>query len=127
MKGAMNVSTPEQAEALPNRFYSISDIRRENLVDVIRRYFDDNQTRLAERMCVQASVISRWVKGNRTVGNSSARRVEQAAGKPKYWLDMKHSARKEMKVSDCKPSGENPPRQKGRFRPSAAGPAGMAA
>ncbi|MBU4682546.1 hypothetical protein KC222_11025 [Cedecea davisae] len=119
MKGAMSVSTPEQAEAIPSQFYGISDIRRENLVEVIRRYFDDNQTRLAESMSVQASVISRWVKGNRTVGNTSARRVEQAAGKPKYWLDMKHAARKEIKVSDCKLSGD-----KRRFHPT---PAGMAA
>lgn len=72
------------------RFYSISDIRRENLAEIIQRCCDGRQTRLAENMCVQASVVSRWIKGRRAVGNSSARRIEQAAGKPKYWLDMKH-------------------------------------
>ena len=76
----------------PMRFYSISDIRRENLIDVIQRCCDGNQSRLAESMCVQASVVSRWVKGRRTVGNASARRIEQVSGQPKYWLDMKHDS-----------------------------------
>ncbi|WP_395490859.1 helix-turn-helix domain-containing protein [Cedecea davisae] len=69
---------------------SISDIRRENLTEVIRRYFDDNQTRMAESMGVQQSVISRWVKGHRNVGNSSARKIEEVSGRPKYWLDTDH-------------------------------------
>lgn len=69
---------------------SISDIRRENLIEVIRRYFDDNQTRLAERMEVQQSVISRWVKGHRNIGNASARKIEELAGRPKFWLDTDH-------------------------------------
>lgn len=69
---------------------SISDIRRENLTEVIRRYFDDNQTRMAERMGQQQSVISRWVKGHRNVGNASARKIEEISGRPKFWLDTDH-------------------------------------
>jgi len=69
---------------------SISDIRRENLIEVIRRYFDDNQTRMAERMEVQQSVISRWVKGHRNIGNASARKIEELSGRPKFWLDTDH-------------------------------------
>lgn len=69
---------------------SISEIRRENLIEVIRRYFDNNQTRMAERMEVQQSVISRWVKGHRNVGTVSARKIEEISGRPKFWLDTDH-------------------------------------
>lgn len=69
---------------------SIGDIRRENLIEIIRRFFDDNQTRLAEAIGVQQSIISRWVKGHRNVGITSARKIEEAARLTKYWMDTDH-------------------------------------
>ena len=81
---------------------SISDVRRDNLIEVIRRYFDDNQTRMAERMGQQQSVISRWVKGHRNVGNSSARKIEEISGRPQYWLDTVHT----LSITEIKESRE---------------------
>ena len=41
---------------------SINDIRRENLRDIINRDFDGRQVRPAERLEINANVISRWLK-----------------------------------------------------------------
>ncbi|AVN50233.1 MULTISPECIES: helix-turn-helix domain-containing protein [Serratia] len=74
---------------------SINDIRRENLRDIINRDFDGRQVRLAERLEINANVISRWLKpatdkNHKTIGDSVARKLEIAANKPKFWLDRDH-------------------------------------
>ncbi|MBS0847585.1 helix-turn-helix transcriptional regulator [Citrobacter sp. JGM124] len=69
---------------------SISDIRRDNLIEIIRRCFDNKQTYIAEAMEVQQSVVSRWIKGHRNISTASARRIEKASNHPEFWLDKIH-------------------------------------
>lgn len=74
---------------------SINDIRRENLRDIINRDFDGRQVRLAERLEINANVISRWLKPegekhHKTIGDMVARKLEVVARKPKFWLDRDH-------------------------------------
>lgn len=69
---------------------SINDIRRDNLRDIIDRDFNRTQSRLAERLECQPNLVSRWVKGVKTIGDSVARKIEKAANKPTYWLDVDH-------------------------------------
>ncbi|WP_442801374.1 helix-turn-helix domain-containing protein [Serratia rubidaea] len=74
---------------------SINDIRRENLRDIINRDFDGRQVRLAERLEINANVISRWLKPegekhHKAIGDTVARKLEAAARKPKFWLDRDH-------------------------------------
>ncbi|MEL5392848.1 helix-turn-helix transcriptional regulator [Serratia nevei] len=74
---------------------SINDIRRENLRDIINRDFDGRQVRLAEKLGNNANLISRWLKpatdkNHKTIGDTVARRLEEAANKPKFWLDRDH-------------------------------------
>lgn len=74
---------------------SINDIRRENLRDIINRNFDGRQVRLAERLEINANVISRWLKpatdkNHKAIGDTVARKLEVAANKPKFWIDRDH-------------------------------------
>jgi len=69
---------------------SIYEIRRENLSEVIRRDFDNNQSRLAERMGVPPNLISRYETGNKNIGSKSARKIEEAARREAFWLDFDH-------------------------------------
>lgn len=69
---------------------SINDIRRDNLRDIIDRDFNKTQSRLAERLECQPNLVSRWVKGVKTIGDSVARKIEKAANKPTFWLDVDH-------------------------------------
>ncbi len=74
---------------------SIKDIRRENLREIVDRYFDGKQIRLAEHMGIAQNLISRWlspptVKTHKAIGDAVARRIEIAAKKPQYWLDTDH-------------------------------------
>ena len=78
---------------------STSDVRRDNLTEIIRNSFDNKQTRLAEAMGVQQSVISRWIKGHRNIGAVSARKIEKISNYPEFWLETVNelSARGNMK------------------------------
>lgn len=69
---------------------SINDIRRENLRDIIDRDFNGTQSRLAERMTIQANLVSRWVKGHKNIGDNAARKIERVAGRPSNWMDFDH-------------------------------------
>lgn len=69
---------------------SINDIRRDNLRDIIDSDFNRTQSRLAERLECQPNLVSRWVKGSKTIGDLVARKIEKAANKPVYWLDVDH-------------------------------------
>lgn len=74
---------------------SINEVRRENLLEIIRRDFDGKQIRLAEKLKINANLVSRWLKpvadkNNKGIGDSVARKIEEASNKPKYWLDRDH-------------------------------------
>lgn len=93
---------------------SINDIRRENLRDIINRDFDGRQVRLAERLEINANVISRWLKpatdkNHKTIGDSVARKLEIAANKPKFWLDRDHMMANTPAPKQCKRKPKSEP------------------
>ena len=67
---------------------SIYDVRRENLVNLINSEFNGVQTRLAERMGTQANLVNRWALGKKVIGDLSARKIEEAGRKPRFWMDL---------------------------------------
>ncbi|ELY6326602.1 helix-turn-helix domain-containing protein [Cronobacter malonaticus] len=69
---------------------SIHDIRRENLKEIVRRYFDGKQIRLSERLGVQQNLVSRWESGTKNIGDKVARRIEEAARVESHWMDVDH-------------------------------------
>ncbi|CCJ88707.1 helix-turn-helix transcriptional regulator [Cronobacter sakazakii] len=69
---------------------SIHEIRRENLKEILRRYFDGKQIRLAERLEIQQNLVSRWESGAKNIGDKVARRIEEAARVESHWLDVDH-------------------------------------
>ncbi len=75
---------------------SISETRRENLIEIIHRDFGGRQVGLASAMGIQANLISRWMaspnnKNFKIIGDTSARKIETAARRPAYWLDSDHA------------------------------------
>ncbi|WP_338505192.1 helix-turn-helix transcriptional regulator [Erwinia aphidicola] len=69
---------------------SISDVRRENLISIIDRDYQGNQSLAARAIGVRSNLVSRWC-GEKGIGAKSARRIEEATVRPKYWLDTDHS------------------------------------
>lgn len=72
---------------------SIYEVRRENLVNLINKEFNGVQTRMAERIGTQANLVNRWALGKKIIGDQSARKIEAAARKPNYWLDIDYEVR----------------------------------
>lgn len=70
---------------------SIQEIRIKNLSELIDREFNGVQTRLAERMETPANLVNRWVLGKKVIGDQVARKIEDAANKPRNWLDIDRS------------------------------------
>jgi len=75
---------------------SISETRRENLIEIIHRDFGGRQVGLASAMGIQANLISRWMaspnnKNFKIIGDVSARKIETAARRPAFWLDSDHA------------------------------------
>jgi hypothetical protein len=68
---------------------SIDDIRRDNLRFLVETRFAGNQSALARALNVQSNWISRLL-GDKRIGDRAARRIEQACGKPRNWLDVWH-------------------------------------
>jgi DNA-binding transcriptional regulator YdaS (Cro superfamily) len=69
---------------------SISDVRRENLISIIDRDYQGNQSLAARAIGVRSNLVNRWC-GEKGIGAKSARRIEEATVRPKYWLDTDHS------------------------------------
>lgn len=69
---------------------SISDVRRENLISIIDRDYQGNQSLAARAIGVQSNLVSRWC-GDKGIGAKSARKIEEMTQRAKYWLDTDHS------------------------------------
>ncbi|WP_339053878.1 helix-turn-helix transcriptional regulator [Arsenophonus endosymbiont of Crataerina pallida] len=74
---------------------SIRDIRRDNLIYIIEKYYDGKQRRLAEALECAPNVISRYLsssdlKSHRDISDHTARKIEYIARLPKYWMDSDH-------------------------------------
>lgn len=75
---------------------SIYEIRRENLITLIRENFDGRQKQLADAIGIGVpSFISRLVSVNprtaQNIGGKLARKIEAIPRKPENWLDYDHS------------------------------------
>lgn len=72
----------------------IHDIRRVNYRRLLAEKFDNMPSRLADKLKISRATLSRIFSSNkearRNIGNNMARDIEQAARKPRGWLDMPH-------------------------------------
>lgn len=76
---------------------SIRDIRRDNLVYILEKYYEGKQNRLAEKLECAPNVISRYLsssdlKSHRDISDPIARKIEYITRLPKYWMDSDHLA-----------------------------------
>ncbi|HGJ5882043.1 helix-turn-helix domain-containing protein [Arsenophonus sp.] len=77
---------------------SIRDIRRDNLVYILEKYYEGKQNRLSEKLECAPNVISRYLsssdlKSHRDISDPIARKIEYITRLPKYWMDSDHLAR----------------------------------
>ena len=70
----------------------LKDIRRENLLLIIRDVFNGRQVELARRMGRKEAQITQWKSEFRGLHESSCRLIERAAGKPVGWMDQPHAS-----------------------------------
>lgn len=74
---------------------SIRDIRRDNLVYILEKYYEGKQNRLAEKLQCAPNVISRYLsssdlKSHRDISDPIARKIEDITRLPKCWMDSDH-------------------------------------
>jgi plasmid maintenance system antidote protein VapI len=84
------------------RLSSASEIRRANLETLLSEFAQDPQevglpehgryTRFAERIGTTGKSFSHIRQGRRDIGHAMARRLEEAFGKPRNWLDIAHGS-----------------------------------
>ncbi|MBH5820098.1 3,4-dihydroxy-2-butanone-4-phosphate synthase, partial [Neisseria meningitidis] len=67
-------------------------LRRHNLRQWIEKYYGGLQTRFAEAVALNTGELSALLK-NKSFGEKKARKIEQAAKMPAFWLDTEHTAR----------------------------------
>jgi hypothetical protein len=92
------------AEITSSPYIPIAQIRRENLLTLLREIADESgergsSRRLSQRSGVPEPIISQVKNGRshgsgatRTIGSDVARKLEAGAGKPFGWMDQRHSA-----------------------------------
>lgn len=67
-------------------------LRRRNLRQWIAEHYGGLQTRFAEAVALNTGELSALLK-NKSFGEKKARKIEQAAKMPAFWLDTEHTAR----------------------------------
>ncbi|NBM55622.1 XRE family transcriptional regulator [Proteus sp. G2669] len=78
-----------------NDVRSIAEIRRDNLIYIIERYYNGKQKLLADALGVAPSMISRYLspkglKSHRELTDPMSRKVEYVTRISKYWMDVDH-------------------------------------
>lgn len=72
------------------------EVRKANLVALIRDFYGDSQAEFARALSVSPSYVNQLVRGpeggGRGMGASTARRIEKLQGLPKGWMDAEHTA-----------------------------------
>ena len=71
----------------------ISEIRLQNLGIIIKEDFGGVKTRLADKLGIESTYLSRFYAtgdNKRNIGSKFARKIEKAAGRPEYWMDQPH-------------------------------------
>lgn len=73
----------------------IYEIRRRNARSLLESQFGGNKSLLAAELGVESSYLSRWFTQQpghkRRIGDKMARKLENACGRPKYWIDQDHT------------------------------------
>lgn len=74
---------------------NISDIRRDNLIFVLEKYYDGRQKNIANALNCAPNLISRYLsssdlKSHRTISDPMARKIEYLTRLPKYYMDKDH-------------------------------------
>ena len=78
---------------------SAKEIRRLNFVDVVARLCDGSQTKAADALGYSTpSLVSRYASGAKDIGDGTARKVEEAFGLGRYWLDTDHTGQRSGEV-----------------------------
>jgi len=82
---------------------NIKELRRSNLQLLIKEY--GNRQQLSNATNVDYAQLSQWLlpesnPSHRNIRDSSARRLEEITGKPKYWLDTDHKKETVIAVFD---------------------------
>ncbi|WOO48284.1 helix-turn-helix domain-containing protein [Hafnia alvei] len=85
---------------------SITEIRKNNLIYVIERYYDGKQYRLANALGIAPSMISRYLsskdlKSHRELTDPMSRKIEYITKISKYWMDIDH-LKEDHTVSETK-------------------------
>ncbi len=90
--------------------HDIQQIRRLNTARIVQDVFQGVKSRLAEKLNVQPSYITRITEANasgaRAIGDDLARRIEEASGKPRNWLDQSHGAIVTETIGDAAKIGD---------------------
>ncbi|WIV87002.1 XRE family transcriptional regulator [Proteus appendicitidis] len=78
-----------------NKFKSIAEIRKDNLIYIIERYYNGKQKLLADALGVAPSMISRYLslknlKSHRELTTHMSRKIEYVTRISKYWMDIDH-------------------------------------
>lgn len=71
----------------------IHEIRRENLLQLIKDRYDGSQTKLADALGVRPNYISRLCTAGKNIGDELARKLEYIGELSKNWLDQDHVTR----------------------------------
>ncbi|GKW21870.1 transcriptional regulator [Pectobacterium araliae] len=82
----------------------LRNIRRENLIQLIRQHYGDNQRSFANATGVSETTVSLWVNEKKGIGDKSARKIEKITQQKLFWLD---SAREWGMFDDDIKSDEN--------------------
>lgn len=78
---------------------SAKEIRRLNFVDVVARLCEGSQTKAADVLGYSTpSLVSRYASGAKDIGDGTARKVEEAFGLGRYWLDTDHTGQRSGEV-----------------------------
>jgi SOS-response transcriptional repressor LexA len=89
----------------------IYEKRRAKLADLIALDYEGNQAEFSRRTGFKSPQINRWLStttsDRRNITESSARKIEEKANKPRYWLDGKPEIR--ANVSEKIPLGRRVP------------------
>lgn len=75
---------------------TIHDVRRENLATVIQTHWQGKAARLAAKLKCEKTVLSRIkseTKSRRNMGAPLARKIEDASGLDRGWMDTDHNAK----------------------------------
>lgn len=83
----------------------INEVRKDNLIFVLEKYYDGKQNTLADALGCAPNIISRYLsspslKSHRNVSNAVARKIEYITRMQKYWMDADHYNQQDENTED---------------------------